>query len=327
MSIDVVIVNWNSGYHLRRCLESLAAIGAERELLQTVTVIDNASSDESLDLPSLLREVLPLTVIRNKANLGFAAACNQGAAGTAAEFLLFLNPDVVLQSGCLSAPSRHLTQPEHSRVGMVGIQLLEMNGTIARSCARFPRPGTLLGNILGFDRIAPSLFPRHFLTEWPHDESRKVDQVIGAFLFIRRSVFEQIERFDERFFMYYEDLDLALRAKLQGWSSEYLIEARAVHFGGGTTSGIKGRRMFYACRSRILYCLKHFSLPSAMCVMGATLLLEPAIRIVAAIAKLKPLEAKETLKAFGLLWVDLGEIWSTHYRRREGSGAEDVERV
>jgi N-acetylglucosaminyl-diphospho-decaprenol L-rhamnosyltransferase len=326
MSIDVVIVNWNSDYHLCRCLESLAAIGADKALVHAVTVVDNASSDASLALPSGLHQILPLTIIRNADNLGFAAACNQGAAGTATEFLLFLNPDIVLQPECFSAPSRYLARPEHSRVGIVGIQLLTSNGTIARSCARFPRPSSLLGNILGLDRIVPSRFPRHFLDEWPHDSSRKVDQVMGAFLFIRRSVFEQIGRFDERFFMYYEDLDLALRANTQGWSSEYLIEAQAVHFGGGTTSSIKGRRMFYACRSRILYGFKHFPLASAICVMGATLLIEPAIRTMAALGKLSMAEAKETLKAFGLLWIDLGGILSTHYRLgRDRPGAKNVE--
>src|SRR5215204_3210931 len=131
MSIDVVIVNWNSGHHLCRCLESLAAMVPESELLHTVTVIDNASRDGSLELPSRVRQALPLTIIRNGANLGFAAACNQGAAGTAAEFLLFLNPDVVLRPECLSAPLRYLTRSEHSETGMVGIQLLEPSGSVA----------------------------------------------------------------------------------------------------------------------------------------------------------------------------------------------------
>jgi GT2 family glycosyltransferase len=326
MSIDIVIVNWNSGHHLFRCLESLAALKVERELLHTVTVVDNASTDRSLDIPSDVHQALPLTIIRNDDNVGFAAACNQGAAGTTAEFLLFLNPDVVLQPGCLSVPFRYLTGPEHSQVGMVGIQLLAPNGTVGRSCARFPSPSSLLGNISGLDRILPSLFPRHFLDEWPHDISRTVDQVMGAFLFIRRSVFQQIGRFDERFFLYYEDLDLALRAKMQGWNSQYLVDAQAIHFGGGTTSGIKGRRMFYVCRSRILYGFKHFTFSSAVCVMGATLLVEPIIRVMAALGRLSVVDVKATIEAFKLLWLDLGGILRTHYRlRRERPGAENVE--
>jgi len=209
---------------------------------------------------------------------------------------------------------------------MAGIQLLTPSGTVARSCARFPSPRSLLGNILGLDKIIPSLFPPHFLTEWPHDTSRRVDQVMGAFLFIRRLAFEQTGRFDERFFLYYEDLDLALRASMRGWSSEYLVDARATHFGGGTTSGIKGRRLFYVCRSRILYGLKHFSASSALCVMGATLLAEPAIRILVALGRLRMLDVKATLEAFGLLWLDLPAILSTNYRLRRGrSEAENVE--
>jgi hypothetical protein len=326
MSIDVVIVNWNSGHHLGRCLESLAAMGAERELLQSVTVIDNASSDESLSFAAEVQKALPLRILRNRDNRGFAAACNQGAAGAAGDFLLFLNPDVVLQSGCLSAPAGYLGRAENSRVGIVGIQLLDPNGAIARCCARFPSPGSIIGNVLGLDRIAPSLSPPHFLTEWPHDDTREVDQVMGAFLFIRRCVFERIGRFDERFFVYYEDLDLALRARQGGWRSEYLVDARALHFGGGTTSGIKARRMFYVCRSRLLYCLKHFSFFSALCVMAATLLAEPVIRCFAALGRLRIGQARDTLQAFALLWVDLKTIMSTHYRfGRARSGAEYVE--
>src|SRR3954469_19471653 len=100
MTVDVVIVNWNSGDHLRRCLEALATIGAELALLRAVTVVDNASTDESLQLTSRVQETLPLVIIRNGANLGFAAACNQGAAASPADFLLFLNPDVTVQPGC-----------------------------------------------------------------------------------------------------------------------------------------------------------------------------------------------------------------------------------
>lgn len=314
MTIDVVIVNWNSGDHLRRCLESLATLGAEAALLSVVTIVDNASSDASLQLPSSVQQALPLAIIRNPANLGFAAACNQGAAGSPAEFLLFLNPDMIVRPGCLSAPCHYLKAPKHSKVGIIGVQLLTTGGIVARSCARFPTARSLLGNTLGLDRILPSLFPRHFMEEWAHDENRKVDQVMGAFLFIRRQVFEQIGGFDERFFLYYEDLDLALRAAMHGWYSEFLTEAQAVHFGGGTTSGIIGRRIFYVSKGKIIYALKHFPLLPALGILAATTLVEPAVRLAAALARLRIGEAKETLRGFGLLWLDLGRMLSTHAR-------------
>ena len=100
-SVHVVIVNWNSGTQLRECLASFAATANDDVALARITVVDNASGDGSA---GGLETALPLTVIRNADNRGFAAACNQGAAGSGAEYLLFLNPDTRLMPGSLSCP-------------------------------------------------------------------------------------------------------------------------------------------------------------------------------------------------------------------------------
>ena len=98
-SAHVVIVNWNSGAQLRECLTSFAAAAGDDVTLSRITMVDNASVDGSAD--GLENMGLPLTVIRNTENHGFAAACNQGAAGSDADFLLFLNPDTRLLAGSL----------------------------------------------------------------------------------------------------------------------------------------------------------------------------------------------------------------------------------
>ena len=97
------------------------------------------------------------------------------------------------------------------------------------------RQPALIGQSFGLDRILPSWFPPHFLSEWAHDTIRSVDQVMGAFLMIRRPLFEALGGFDERFFVYFEDLDLSLRARELGWTSVYLATAQAFHRGQGTT--------------------------------------------------------------------------------------------
>ena len=114
----------------------------------------------------------------------------------------------------------------------------------------------------------PSTFPPPFVSEWAHDETREVDQVMGAFFFVRRSVFEALGGFDERFFVYFEDMDFAVRARERGWRSVYLATAQAFHRGQGTTERAVPRRMFYFARSRILYARKHFGTLGATSVIA-----------------------------------------------------------
>jgi GT2 family glycosyltransferase len=295
-SVHAVIVNWNSGAQLRQCLRSFAAAAGD-DVAARVTVIDNASADGSCDA---LEAPVPLTVVRNSDNRGFGAACNQGAAGSDADFILFLNPDTRLMPGSLAGPVRYLQSGENKTVGIVGIQLLDADGKIARNTARAPTAWSMAANSIGLDRLMPGIFPPHFVTEWAHDETRAVDQVMGAFLLVRRTVFEALGGFDERFFVYFEDLDFSMRARARGWSSVYLADAQAFHRGLGTTETAPARRTFYFCRSRILYARKHFSAAGAFAVTAATLSLEPLARIAAS-----PRSAGSTLRAFGMLWRDL----------------------
>jgi GT2 family glycosyltransferase len=299
-SVHVVIVNWNSGVQLRDCLQSFAVVADDNVALERVTVVDNASTDGSAEA---LVASLPLVVIRNADNRGFAAACNQGAAGSGAEYLLFLNPDSRLMPGSLELPARYLQSEHHEDVGIVGIQLLDEAGHIARNTARAPTAWSLTGSSLGLDRLLPSLFPAHFVTEWAHDETRTVDQVMGAFFFVRRSVFEALDGFDERFFVYYEDLDFAMCARRRGWSSVYLATAQAYHRGQGTSEAATERRMFYFSRSKILFALKWFSSFGAFAVIGATLVIEPVARVLAT-----PRSSRGVLRAFGMLWRELPRI-------------------
>ena len=305
--IHVVIVNWNSGAQLRECLASFAAAANDDITLARIAVIDNASEDGSAD--GLEPASVPLTVVRNSENRGFAAACNQGAIGSDAEYLLFLNPDTRLMPGSLEMPARYLQSAEHASVGIIGIRLVDANGHVARNTTRSPSAWSMIGNSLGLDRLVPSVFPPLFLTEWAHDETRVVDQVMGAFFFVRRSLFEALGGFDERFFVYYEDLDFAMRARARGWSSVYLASAQAFHRGQGTSERVAEQRTFYFCRSKIIYALKYFSSIGAFAVIFTTFILEPVARIIAS-----PRSSPATLRAFRMLWSELPRILQTSPR-------------
>lgn len=306
-TLDIVIVNWNSGRQLRASIASLANARQTTSSLRRVVVVDNASSDGSAE-GDFYPSSLPVTVIHNALNRGFAAACNQGAEGSKAEFLLFLNPDTVVEEDSLDEPIAFMARPENSRIGICGIQLLDGSSQITRSCSRFPTPALITVRSIGIDRLFPRFFPNHFLTEWDHSESRRVDQVMGAFFLVRRAVFEVLKGFDERFFVYFEDLDFSLRAREAGWSSYFLSTARAKHSGGGCSDQVKASRLFYWLRSRILYSYKHFRFLQATCVMLATLSLEAFSRLILAVAHKSLSEMKDTIQAYAMLIGALPEI-------------------
>lgn len=276
-ALDVVIVNWNSREHLRNCLHSVQQFASQCSLELHITVVDNGSTDRSADdLPTL---VLEPEVFKNETNRGFAAACNQGASVGESEFILFLNPDTKLSRDSLEAPVAYLGSPANARVGIVGIQLLDTSGRKARTCSRFPTLRAFLFEIIGLAKIAPAIFSPNRMTDWDHSETRLVDEVMGAFFLVRRKVYEELGGFDERFFVYFEEVDFSYRARLRGWSSVYLADASASHWGGGSSERVKDDRLFYSLRSRILYAFKHFSLPKAYVLLMMTLLIEPITRI------------------------------------------------
>ena len=303
--VDVIIVNWNAADQLVECIKSFTTIATDDIALGRVVVVDNASTDGSLDPLREFLGSLPLEIIRNARNRGFAAACNQGVIGSTADFLLFLNPDTRLIAGSLGKPVALLTAQGSEEIGIVGIQLINDAGQTERKCARRPTASAMIGQSLGFDRLLPMYFPSHFLSEWPHNVTRNVDQVIGAFCMIRRPLFERLGGFDERFFVYFEDLDLALRARTLGWSSVYLATAQAFHRGQGTTAPAKARRLFYFCRSRIFFAFKHFSRTKAFVIAAATLLIEPITRTLGCLISGRGTEVPDILRGFMMLWRDL----------------------
>lgn len=305
-TLDIIIVNWNSGRQLYDCVVSIAGADSPLCRLYRVVVVDNASTDGSLE--GLETIDVPLCIMKNSYNAGFAAACNQGARGSDADLLLFLNPDAMLMPESLIKPVTFMAAAENAGIGIVGIQLVEADGTISRSCARFPTPRMFYYKMLGLTQLLPTVFASYPMEEWDHAENREVDHVVGAFYLVRRPLFETLGGFDERFFVYLEDLDFSLRAQHGGWKSYFLAAARAYHKGGGTSDQVKAQRLFYSLRSRILYGYKHFSPWQAICLMLATMLVEPATRMALALARFSWSQLVETVSGYARLWTALPAI-------------------
>jgi len=307
-SIRVIIVNWNGGDHLVRCLQSFDAVAHDRVSLESVTVVDNASTDGSIDRAEAFCDRLPLRIIRNGYNRGFAGACNQAANGSSTEYLLFLNPDTELRQGCLEAPAQFLNDPANAVFGIVGIKLIDGLGRNTRTCSQHPSLASLIGGSVGLDHVLPSMFPPHFLPEQAHEATGRVDQVMGAFFFVRHALFKQLGGFDERFFLYFEDADFALRADKCGGACGFLSSVCAVHTGHGSSGKIKARRLFYFGRSRIQFASKHFGLAGGLAVCAATLIVEPLLRAGRAVLGGRITEIGDVAHGSALLWANLPEI-------------------
>ncbi|BBK38709.1 glycosyl transferase [Allostella sp. ATCC 35155] len=306
-SLDIVIVNWNSGRQLRRCLESIATSAPGRYHIGRVIVSDNGSVDGSLDR---LDDIgLPLAVLRNGNNLGFGAACNRAVDMGVGRYLLLLNPDTRLEPDTLARSVAHLA--DHPEIGILGVRLVDAAGHTHRSCARFPHVRHFAHKVLGLDRTLPNLFHGHLMEEWDHRDSRVVDQVMGAFFLMPRALYEQLGGFDERFFLYFEDVDFALRARALGRPCYFLAEAAAYHKGGGTSEQVKPERIFYCLRSRIIYARKHFGWPRAAALTAVTILAEPLSRLALAALRGSPSVVMDTLRAYRLLYGDLPRILNT----------------
>lgn len=307
-SLDIILVNRNSGHHLRECLASMAGAARTGVELRRVVVVDDVSTDDSLQGIDAMD--LPLTCIRNPVRTGYGGSCNRGAAGSEADYLLFLNTDTRLREDSLTVPVRFLQAPENAGVAIVGIKLLGADGTASRSSARFPTLRRYFVIFLGLDRLFPSLFLSHQMKEWDHLSTREVDQVMGAFMMMRREVLDRLGGYDKRFFVYMEDLDLSLRARALGYQSVYLSTAAAIHLGGGTANRVKSESLFFLFRSRIQYGFKHFGTLRGLVLLLATVMLEPISRLVLAGWRGSLPDMRATLAAYLRLWGALPALLS-----------------
>lgn len=298
-AISVVIVNWNGGEFLVRCLASLRLHA--RLMSMEIIVVDNGSSDGSLDACEALGGII---AIRNGRNLGFGAACNVGWRRAAGAVVLFLNPDCEVLPGSIE---RCVDTLQASDVGACGVALMDEHGATARSCHRFPGLANFVFRICGLHTVSQR-WGDGAMTTWDHAQDADVDHVIGAFYAMRRELLVQLNGFDERFFVYLEDLDLSLRIHQSGLKIRFLATPPSFHYGGGLSRHVKARRLFYSTRSRILYAYKHFPRYQAHLHLVLTLFVEPLTRGAHGLLSASGTSLGEAMRGFAMLWRDLPAI-------------------
>jgi N-acetylglucosaminyl-diphospho-decaprenol L-rhamnosyltransferase len=228
--LAVVVVNYDSGNHLRTCIFNLSA--AAGGLNAAFIVVDNNSTDGSLegveDMDPAVR------VIRNPQNMGYGRACNVGFRSTGAPFVCFLNPDIEPCEGSLAEMLKAIS--DRPTVGVLGPRLNNPDGTRYPSCRIVPTLGIAIGHAtLGLFTHNNRFTRAYQLMDEEHVTEQEVEWVSGAAMMVRREAFEHIEGFDEGFFMYVEDVDLCNRMNEAGWKALYFPDAEMMHHVAGSS--------------------------------------------------------------------------------------------
>lgn len=256
MNLSIIIVSWNVREFLRKCL--LSIYRETKSSSFEVLVIDNASTDGSGEMVQALH-LSNLFLIQNDKNRGFAAAVNQGLRQARGEYVLLLNPDTEFQSGTLDKLAVFLK--ENPRYGVAGCQLLNPNGTVQPSVRRFPTIWDQIQILCKSHHLyLSSLLRRYFALDFDYQKTQEVDQVMGAFFCIKRAAVEQIGFFDEKFYLWFEEVDFCQRAKKAGWPVVYSPIAQVIHYGGQSFQQLLPlSRQWQFNQSMLHYFKKHHS--------------------------------------------------------------------
>jgi len=290
--IDIIVVNWNAGQQTLQAVESYMDYSSE-QIYCNIIVVDNASSDNSL---TILKTRVP-ALIANTQNLGFGKACNQAFAQSNADYILLLNPDTESSPEVLEGLVAFLEM--HPGYGVVGPRQLDEDGNILRTCARFPTFSTSLFDVLGLSKLFPKIFtPAPVMTDWDHLQSRDVDQVMGSYMLIRKSVLDITGFMDDDFFVYGEDRDLSKRIYNAGFKIFYNAQYSIVHEGGATGHKVKAQRLFYSLSSRRTYWKKHLGYSRCFILTSLSIMIEPFLRIIDTLLKEKRLAFKTIGSAY-----------------------------
>ncbi len=255
--VDVVVVCWNDREKIVTALDSVYALPevVADPAFANVVVSDNGSTDGSVAFLRA-RYGSRLQIVENRSNLGFAAACNRAFAKTNAPYAFLLNPDAELKAGALSEIVAFMDA--HPLCGIAGSRIYNYDGSIQESCGEFDTwTGAFLRSSAWGDLPPLKRFANGTRTRaWGHRTQRRVDLAIGAALCLRRTAIDELDGFDERFFLYHEEVDFAKRAAIAGWETWYVPASEAVHEGMGSARGsysVEGRKQ----TSRRKYWIKH----------------------------------------------------------------------
>lgn len=226
MKLTIITVNYKSWPLTRALVESLLAnkLPAKTEII----IVDNNSQDDSVQM---LRSDFPeITVIDNPKNVGLAAGVNLAISQAKGEYYLILNPDMIAMPQAVEELVSFMDK--NPRVGMAGGKLLSPNGDLQYSCYRFYTLPVILyrRSFLGKTKKGKAAVSNFLMKDFDHSQARDVDWLMGACLIVRKKVVQKIGGMDERYFMYFEDVDWCRRVWEAGWAVAYVPSSVFSHF-------------------------------------------------------------------------------------------------
>lgn len=254
--LSVIIVSYNVKHFIEQCIRSV--IAASEGLSVEIIVTDNNSTDGSVQvIQSQFNQVI---VIENKENTGFGKANNQALKIAQGKYILFLNPDTIVANDCFKICFDHMEK--HSETGACGGKHLNAQGDYLPESKRgLPTPWVSFCKLTGLTRLFPKskTFAGYYLGHLSNSNVQNIEVLSGAFMFIRHDLLKKIGGFDERYFMYGEDVDLSYEITKEGFKLHYLPQAVLLHYKGESTrkNTIKHIQTFYGAMA--LFADKHFS--------------------------------------------------------------------
>ena len=254
LDLSIVVVSFNTRGMTLECIES--ALAEEKRIALELFLVDNDSEDETVEG---VRERFGdrVVTISNDQNRGFAAANNQALARAKGRHVLLLNPDTRVEPGALGQLVAYLDA--HPEVGAAGAQLVHADGRPQRSANRFPTLRSVLhrNTAWRYTRLFALHYRKNRMKRARFEGPTPIDVPVGAAFAVRRSVLEEVGRLDERFWMYYEEVDLALRIRQAGHEIHHLPGVVIVHHGGAASEGSEERVHVERLRSLVAYLRKH----------------------------------------------------------------------
>jgi N-acetylglucosaminyl-diphospho-decaprenol L-rhamnosyltransferase len=308
--VSVVVVSYNTANLLMESLSALhqSLVGITHE----VVVIDNASRDGSAEL--IAKEFPDSHLIINPVNVGFGRANNQALSVVQGRYVLLLNTDAIVSSDTLTKTVSYMDA--HDDCGILGVKIVDRDGTIQPSARYFPTPWGLFAKRTGLDRILPKSRLADDMT-WDRTSTQQCDWVPGCYCLIRREVIDQVGLFDPRYFLYYEEVDHCFAAKKAGWDVMCYPDTTVMHIGGESAKSDgkitdSGRQLEAPqIESQLLYFRKHYG---RVAVVADVLLTSLADAIIVAKRLVKG------RKPFGLYgaWRHTALVWALFRRTRGG---------
>ncbi len=255
IQLSIVIVSYNVRHFLEQALQ--AVLKAAQNMEVEIFVVDNNSVDGS---PAMVRQKFPqVELLAMNENLGFAKANNLAIRRAKGQYILLLNPDTLIAEDSLQKCYQFME--EHPEAGGLGVRMIDGTGIFLPESKRgFPSPFVAFCKTFGLSRLFPRspLFNRYHLGFLSENETHEVDVLSGAYMWLRRSVLEEIGLLDERFFMYGEDIDLSYRIVQAGYKNYYFADTTIIHYKGESTrkGSLNYVRIFY--QAMVLFAEKHF---------------------------------------------------------------------